>query len=562
MAGSTGTTLNIESTATTIDTTLVVNKTGGASVVLAADSSVKTAGQDFTISGGTLDLSGYDFTVNDILTVDSGATLKCNGGEFTSASLVNNGTINCPGYATYSYNWTGASGDGNFNTATNWSGGIVPTATDVVVFQNTYCGANCNASINVNSSVKGLQMLSPYTGTVTQAATRTLTVGTRGWKQFAGTFIGSNATIDIGSKFNISSGASFTSTSSTLNLNVAVIGINSGATFNHNNGTISLNENSNWNTIVQDFGGKNLYNVSIIGNGTISLTNTLTVLGDLVLNDSGYASKIQGQIDLYGNANVISHEYGGYLKVRFLGSANQTVTTTGAPGSQSTFLGRPVFQKSGGGVTFTGNTTFWGVEYVSGTVTLPPTGTTNIYHYNTPGGWWALDTSTPANIQFANVNYGDSGPFAVSGTLVVNGNLTIDTLNNGAGVQGGKFQVSGNYSLVRDENYTASNAEIEMVGSTDSTITMAGGFVNPGNLTISKTGGAAVNLASNFIVRNGGSDVHVTSGTLNLLGYTLTIGNASGTDNTLILDSGTVVNKGGGTLTYEALVNSGGVINP
>ena len=558
MAGSTAGTLNIGSTAASLSTTIVVNKSGGASVALAGNSSVSTAGQDFTISAGILDLNGYDFNVVDVLTVASGATLKCNGGEFTSGSLVNNGTVNCPGFSTYSFNWTGAAADGNFSTATNWSGGVTPAATDIAVFQDTYCGANCNATINTSSSVKGVQLLSPYTGTLTQAAGQTLTVGTRGWKQLAGTFVGGNSVMTINSKFTLTAG-SFTSTSNVLNLNIPVIAINPAATFNHNNGTVTLNENSNWNTIAHNFGSKTLYNLNVIGNGTIANASTITVLNNFLIDHSGYASKFKGQVDLYGNMTVNNQEDGTYLAVRFLGSANQTVTTTGVAGAGSTNVGHPIFQKTGGTVTFTGDQIFSGVEYISGTVSLPVAGTTKIIHNSNPD-CWAVDTVIPGPIQFANVNYGNCGPTSITGTLSVNGNLYIDTVNAAAAVRNGKFQVTGNYTLNRDEN-VGSSTDIEMIGSSNATI-ISNGQINPGNLTISKTAGAVVNMGSAVTVRNGNSGVRLASGTLNQLGYTMTIGDAVGTNNKLTLEAGTVVNQGGGTLTYEALVNNGGVINP
>jgi len=71
---------------TKVSGTVTVNKTTG-SVVLATAMSFNNTGQDLTITSGTLDLAGFNLTVNDVLTVSSGATLKLKGnGTVTAAT--------------------------------------------------------------------------------------------------------------------------------------------------------------------------------------------------------------------------------------------------------------------------------------------------------------------------------------------------------------------------------------------------------------------------------------------------------------------------------------------
>ncbi len=73
-----------------------VSKTGGAKVTLNNNLSANTAGQDLTIQSGILDLNGKTLTVNDVLTIDAGATLKTSGGTYTPNSgvkFVNNGSV-------------------------------------------------------------------------------------------------------------------------------------------------------------------------------------------------------------------------------------------------------------------------------------------------------------------------------------------------------------------------------------------------------------------------------------------------------------------------------------
>jgi hypothetical protein len=55
------------------------------------------AGQSVTIQSGTVNLNSFSLTVNNILTINSGATLTVNGGSFSPNSggnFVNNGTVN------------------------------------------------------------------------------------------------------------------------------------------------------------------------------------------------------------------------------------------------------------------------------------------------------------------------------------------------------------------------------------------------------------------------------------------------------------------------------------
>jgi len=66
----------------------------------------------------------------------------------------------------------------------------------------------------VNVSVDALQVNSGYTNTLTQSSGKTVTVGSGGFSQAAGTFAGGDSAIDINGAFALS-GGTFTSTSGT-----------------------------------------------------------------------------------------------------------------------------------------------------------------------------------------------------------------------------------------------------------------------------------------------------------------------------------------------------------
>ncbi len=90
--------------------------------------------------------------------------------------------------------WDGGGGDDNWSTAANWSDDTAPGASDVATFDGTSTKA---CTIDANISVAGIDINPGYTGTVTQSASVTVTVGTSNYNQAAGTFTGGNSAIDI-----------------------------------------------------------------------------------------------------------------------------------------------------------------------------------------------------------------------------------------------------------------------------------------------------------------------------------------------------------------------------
>ncbi len=110
---------------------------------------------------------------------------------------------------------------------------MVPGINDVADFDDAICGANCNAIINSIISVRGIKTSSTYTGTITQSSGVTITLGSKGFRQSGGTFIGGNSTILVNGTFSVT-GGTFTSTSEILHTRSTV---SRTATFNHNNGT-------------------------------------------------------------------------------------------------------------------------------------------------------------------------------------------------------------------------------------------------------------------------------------------------------------------------------------
>ena len=184
-----------------------------------------------------------------------------------------------PGFVP-AYTWVGLGGNANWNTAANWSTGVVPGAGNTAIF-NDICVSNCDPTMNIVINVGGINIEGTYGGTITQAAGQTITIGVSGWTQAAGTFTGGNSAVTINGVFTLSGGV-YTATSGTWtqSANMTVTG---SPTLNHNSGSwitgndITISPNGiTLNNVT--FGGyigiQNLNAGTMIVNGTLSMADT------------------------------------------------------------------------------------------------------------------------------------------------------------------------------------------------------------------------------------------------------------------------------------------------
>jgi hypothetical protein len=435
MNGATATTLSIGGSAAKMSGLFTIEKTGGSTVFLAQDSSFNSGGQDLTVASGVFDLAGYVLTVNDVLTVSSGATLRCSDGSFTSLTVANSGAIECLGYSSYPYNWTGAAADGKWSTAGNWSGGAVPNSTSTALFKDEFCLSNCDASFDVSPSVRGIELRGPYSGTVTQAPGIAVSIGNRGWKQYAGTFAGGDSSFVVNGAF-VLSGGTFTATSATSSFkgNFTVSG---SPTFNHGSGLIAFDDNQ---TIIPN--GITANNLRFGGTTGQSLSNgTINVNGTLDLSDSNVCCNSllnSGTINARGNVVVTNYGRVGSAVVRIVGNTNQTIT-----GSANGRLPSLVIASTGGNVTLVSTVNIGGdFTYTSGNVVS--TGASVVFGSSAVirGGGLALDTVTIS---------GTAAQDLGGETLNVNSTLTLDdasvccnsAVNNGTLLLNGNLNVTG-----------------------------------------------------------------------------------------------------------------------
>ena len=472
--------------------------------------------------------------------------------------------------------WVGGAGE-SVHTASNWSttdpgacnpgGGdasAAPGASDVATFD-----ADCDNSavIDANWSVGGIAINSGHTGTLTQNATRTLTVGSSGWTQADGTFTGGNSSITVTSAFTLSGGA-FTSTSGTATFNQNYT--NSGGTFTHNSGTVLFSGPSSSSATINVNTSETFNNLTIRGNGgggtvyTISSGDTLVALGTLALADSGTHLVIStGTIEPRGNVTFGSFLNSSSATLSFLVTGDQTITTTGTP------IGGPNLNisKSSGIVSVIGNVNFTSFTLTSGTFTST-TGTLGIagswthtaggtFNHNSgtilfAGGTTAtLDVATAEtfnNLTF-NKNQGGATLNIASGdTLIVEGTLRFQqgTINTGA------IEAKGNVQVDSTVTIGDGSASLVFSGTANQTYTDSGGKEVNGDITINKTAGT-VTLASNAEWNATSQDVTITDGTLDTAGFTLST-------NTLTVTDKLIVNTPSDVTSSSETLNAGSTV--
>jgi hypothetical protein len=125
-----------------------------------------------------------------------------------------------------------AAGAGNASVAENWSDSTAPVSGDSVVFDNT-SDQNCSWNLDAATvTVKGLSMATGHDGTVTQAATADVGIGTDGVSLVAGVFAPS------ASKYVLCAG-NFTHTQSAALSNLNLKLTTDGTAFSSNIGATS-----------------------------------------------------------------------------------------------------------------------------------------------------------------------------------------------------------------------------------------------------------------------------------------------------------------------------------
>ena len=290
-----------------------------------------------------------------------------------------------------------------------------------------------------------------------------------------GTYNGGAATNDINGALTIA-GGSYTATSGLTRIanNFTV----SGGTFSHNSGTIVLDANA----ATMNIGSAILNHVTINqGSNSVTVTGTADINGDLTITAASNINS--GTLSVAGNVTTTDGSVGGSATVLFDGGGAQIL---GASGGNGDLPGVDI-NKAGGTLTIqdtievagTGN----GWTHTAGTVDA---GTSTIVF----GIGNKFVNATGMSFNDADVNIGGN-TLTVTGTMDVNGNLSVTSANN---ISGGTIAVAGNVTTT-DGNVGGSNVVLfdgngaQLLSASGGTGSLPGVDINKsaGTLTIQDT---------------------------------------------------------------------------
>jgi len=431
--------------------------------------------------------------------------------------------------------WIGSAG-GSFSSDSNWSttsGGSNDTTAPGTDDVATFNGGNTNsAAIDANISVASIDMRSDgggsgYTGTITQGTGKTITVGSSGWTQAAGTFTGADGGITLNGAYAFS-GGTFNAGSQTISTSSAWT-VNSG-TINAQTSTLAFGDGASIT------GSHTLNNVTFSGFDvriTTASETTLTVFGTLTYSPTDWFQGNGGTIAAQGDINFSSGYFlGGTTTLLINGTGSQTYTSNGAG------IGVVEINKASGTLNLSGTIAALTWTYTAGTINAG-TSTVVFGHNSTITGSHTLN-----NISFS--GYDVASTISSGSTLTASGNLVVNVgdwfnLNGSIAVQG-NVTVTGGWV-----NWATSYLILN--GSNNQIITTTAGSVSAATVTVNKISGI-VTLASNLILNNSGQDLTLTSGTLDLAGYNLTVN-----DQFTVASGGTIKLQGGETVSAIDTMN-------
>ncbi|MBZ0167602.1 MAG: hypothetical protein K8I00_12420, partial [Candidatus Omnitrophica bacterium] len=266
-----------------------------------------------------------------------------------------------------------------------------------------------------------------------------------------------------------------------------------------------------------DSGSINFYDITFQAGGVdnFSVTGTMFVGNDLTLTTLGAVTS--GEIGVSGDVVTTTTALSGSTIIVLEGSGAQSVNASGGSGALTSLR----VDKPSGTLTISDSIEFIGnnadaqliIDYVQGTVDL----SSSLIVFRDRG---VLNTGTMA---FNDVEFNTSGVDGVdiTGTLDINGNMTITEIGSGD-LDGGVVTLAGNLTNTVDADVDGTtNFVFDGAGTQTVNGTTADPWTN-GSFTINKTAGSVV-LAANFVANESSEDLLVTSGTLDLAGFDVTV---------------------------------------
>ena len=383
------------------------------------------------------------------------------------------------------------------NQTGSWTGGVVPTSSDIGQWNNTSGPSGNSVSLGADMTWQGIQIANNATAWITINGANTLTLGTSGFDMSASPFsVTMNCLMGIGGiqTWNVNSGM-------LLAVNAAISGSNATYSLTKSgSGTLYFNDNNTYS------------GQTIVSGGILAFAS-----------DGG----VKGGVYSYGTAaGTIVINNGGTVRLDtndFLGAhtsvpvATVTINTGGTMASNVTFSTLNNLTLSGGTLQSNGGTSGWGSFGLKGTVTVNGTVTSNISTGTGADNNVFVGTNTAGGTTTFNV-----GNTASSGDdLDISSVLTNNRNSSFVAVAGGLIKSgAGTMMLSGDNTFTGG-------------VTISNGILKAGSTTALGDVGNTITINS-----TGALDVNA----INLQGYTnaITINGQMDANNGAIINSGAV----------------------
>ncbi|MCB0414502.1 MAG: cadherin-like domain-containing protein [Bdellovibrionales bacterium] len=443
------------------------------------------------------------------------------------------------------FTWTGAGANALWSTSGNWcgaitngvcDGGAAPGASDIAILDGT-CATNCSPQIDSAISVSGVLIGNGYSGTVQQiiggTQSEVITIGSDGWIQSSGNFLGGDALIDINGPLQVSGTSSFQSTTGQLslgydsNVDATLLLVENTSNFAHNNGEVAFVGTRPWqcgttNYLLDVPTTFELYNLILQGKYTgcgggnsnhyVKSGSVIKVLGQAQYYRGSYG----GNWEFYGDFLVQGPETGnqtsgGTGTFIISGNSNQSVI-----GNSDASLPMFVINSTGGTVTMTGTLQFGhGFTYTSGTVDAS---SANFLAKASSSQSWTVGPLVVNSVsQIGN------------GSLIPLDPITTNDLSISKGtISGGQINTLGNVTASLG---TLSGVQLNFNGSSNQALTQASGTFSSCEINVNSSStvtlGSAISLGGSNLTLNSGSIVSngfdfTGIGTLGMQGGTFT----------------------------------------
>lgn len=310
---------------------------------------------------------------------------------------------------------------------------------------------------------------------------------------------------------------------------------------------------------------------------TIASGSTITVEGTTSFRDTGCCETRSingpGAISAKGNITTVSQGWGGTAVITVNGDGTQTLTGVSNFPTSYGAIPTVTINKSQGSITLTDTIAVTNDFTNSTNTNLGGTGTLAIYPV-TDGAITITGTFTTPGLYFFNDSNNDKTITIASGsTITVTGTTTFR--DSGCCVTrsiNGPGGISAQGDITTVTNGWGGSTPVTLSGSSNQTVTIAGGSSVPtGTVTFNKSGGT-ITLAAAWSINSSGQDLVVAGGSTQTLtgAYTLTVNDSttisgSLTQGTTTISSASYTVSAGGNWTNQSTgditVGSGGVTN-